>query len=419
MRVGVVGAGITGLSLTRFLEARGVEVVAVEAADEPGGVIRTTRTDHYLLEHGPQRLRLTDRVRSLVEGIGLQSEVIEADPDLPLFAYHDGELWEVPTSIRAFLTTDLLSWRGKIRLLLEPLTAPGRGEETVAELFARKFGDEAARRLLNPLVGGVFATDPSDMPARYALEPLLDLERAEGSLLRAGLRRRRARGRSPIATFESGLQRLPERLAAVHADRVDFGQPVETITDRANGFALVTGTDRIAVDRVVLTTPAGVAAELLADLDRESAGALARLRYNPLAVVHLRSAVTPRGLGYQLPANAGFHTAGVSWTGPAFGRDGVVAAFIDERGPHALADLDDDRLGRIARREFSAVLDADAAVLDVTRLDPGIPAYDRSWAALESVALPEGIDLATNYTGRVGIPGRIHEAASLAAKLAE
>ena len=149
-RVGVVGAGITGLALTHHLAERGVDAVTFEATDRPGGVIRTGHVDGAVLEWGPQRLRLTDPVRDLVDAAGIAGEVIRADPDLPMYVHANGDLGEVPLSVRAFLRTDLLSIRGKLRVLAEPLTAPGRPEETAAVLF--KIGRASCReRVSSPV----------------------------------------------------------------------------------------------------------------------------------------------------------------------------------------------------------------------------------------------------------------------------
>jgi oxygen-dependent protoporphyrinogen oxidase len=232
-RVGIVGAGITGLALTHHLAERGVDAVTFEATDRPGGVIRTGHVDGAVLEWGPQRLRLTDPVRDLVDAAGIAGEVIRADPDLPMYVYANGDLGEVPLSVRAFLRTDLLSIRGKLRVLAEPLTAAGRPEETAADLFVRKFGREAYENAIGPLFGGIYASDPAEMPVRHSLSGLLRLESESGSLLRAAVERLRG-DRAPAAAFEDGMGRLPEALAARHGDRIRFETPVESVT-RADG----------------------------------------------------------------------------------------------------------------------------------------------------------------------------------------
>jgi len=423
MRVGIVGGGITGLSLLHHLAERDVEAELFEAAPDPGGVIRTTTEAGRVLEHGPQRLRLSDPVAGLVEAVGLDDELRVADDSLPLYVYADGGLRRVPRSIRSFLTTDLLSIRAKLRVLAEPLTAPGKPDETVAALFARKFGGETYRNLLGPLFGGMYASDPTRMPARHSLSALLRLEERDGSLLRAALGRI-GDAAPPPASFDGGLQRLPRALAERYADRVHLGRNVRTIEADGDGFVLgtdgdVSGSgDRTTVDRVVVTSSAPAAADLVERLAPDATERLRGLTYNPLAIVHLRSDADVSGFGYQVGHDEALHTLGVTWNASLFDRDGVFTAFLGGMTDAEVLDRGDVSLGALAASEFSAVMGESADVLGVTRLQRGFPAYDRSWDALAGLSLPPGLDLATNYTARMGIPSRVREAAELAESIA-
>jgi oxygen-dependent protoporphyrinogen oxidase len=438
MTIGVVGAGITGLALTHHLGERGADAVAFEADAEPGGVVRSERVDGRVLERGPQRVRLTDEVRALVDALGLGDDLLVANDDLPLWVYADGRLREVPRSLSTFVATDLLSWQGKLRLLAEPFTRAGRPDETAAELFARKFGREAYENLVGPLFGGIYASDPARMPAKYALDGLLRLERREGSFLKPALRRvLGSRETPPPVSFRDGLQALPEALYDANADHVRLSEPVRRVREDGRGFALLTESGETRVDEVVLTTPADVTGRVLADLAPTSADRLARLSYNPLALVYLDARPGRDGMGYQVRRDEPLETLGVSWNASLFGRDGgpasdasgtssrptgrdgVHTAFLGGMDRPRILDKPDDALGRIAADEFQQITGAHADVVGVHRLDRGFPAYDGSWAALDEVDLPDGIRLATNYTGRMGVPSRIREAKRLAGELAE
>ena len=417
MRVGIVGGGITGLSLLHHLDARGVDAVCFEASPEPGGVIRSSTVSGRVLEHGPQRLRLSDPVAELVEAVGIEDELRVADDSLSIYVYADGALRRVPRSIRTFLTTDLLSIRGKLRVLAEPLTAPGKPEETVADLFSRKFGEEAYRNLVGPLFGGIYASDPSRMPARHSISALLRLEEKDGSLLRAALGRLGDETPSP-ASFADGLQALPRAIADRYADRVHLDSPVTGIDATDDAYALRTDAGETAVDRVVVTTPAREAAEVLESIAADAADRLRGLTYNPLALVHLRSDADAAGFGYQVGREEGLHTLGVTWNASLFDRAGVFTAFLGGMTDPGILDKDDDALGELAAEEFRKVMDARADVLNVTRLPRGFPAYDDSWDGLDGLSLPSGVSLATNYTARMGIPSRVREARELADLLA-
>ncbi|MFB6298428.1 MAG: protoporphyrinogen oxidase [Salinirussus sp.] len=418
--VGIVGAGITGLALTQYLADRDVPSVAFEARAEPGGVIQSGTVGGRVVEAGPQRMRATPAVRSLIETAGLDDEVIEA-PDGPVYVYADGRLREAPTSARAFLRTDLLSWPAKLRLLAEPLTRPGTGSESVAELCTRKFGRQAYERVIGPLYGGLYGSDPAEMPAAFALEGLLDREAETGSLLTAFRDRIAGSAGAPPVSFESGLQRLPETLADAHSDRINLETPVTDVDAAGEGYRIEAAGESATVDEAVITAPADTAADLLAGL-ATGTDALAGLRYNPLALVYLRAAREPDdrgGLGYQVSYDEELHTLGVSFNGVMFGRDGLCTAFLGGMHEPDLVGASDDRLGRIASREFERATGCAAEVLGVDRRDRWFPAYDHTWWGLEEFDTPPGVHLATNYTGRLGIPSRIREARELAADLGD
>ncbi|WP_137286254.1 protoporphyrinogen oxidase [Halorussus salinisoli] len=428
--VGIVGGGITGLSLAHYLDQRGAEFTLFEAAPDPGGVVRSRNVDGHLLERGPQRVRRTDRIDDLVADLGLESEVRTADPDLPICVYADDELRSAPFSAEEFGETDLLSADAKREVLGEPFTDPADPDETAAEMFTRKFGAETYRNLLGPLFGGIYGSDPAEMPVGHALSGLLELERRHGSLLKAAIQRT-AGGREtpPAISLDDGLQRLPEALAETHADSIRLETPVTAVREGDGGedgptYELETLDGTSAFEQVVLTTPAGLTADLVADLAPDSADALRELNYNPLAMVYLRADieaegdVDPAALGYQVGFDEDLRTLGVSWNASMFDR-GVYTAFLGGMHDPEILDESEERMGEIAAAEFEQVTGAPAEVVDVNRLRRGFPAYDTSWEAVERVELPEGVRLATNYTARMGVPSRIREAESLADEFAE
>ena len=416
MGVGIIGAGVTGLATSLSLDRAGVDHVVFEATDQPGGVIRSRTVDGRVLDYGPQRLRMTPAVEALVDELGLSNETRSPAEDRPLFVYADERLREVPLDLPTFLRTDLLSWRGKLRLLAEPLTAPGRPEESVRDLLVRKFGREAARTLFGPLVGGIYGSDPVDMVAGYALPRLLAMEDRHGSLVRGVLSRALSDERPDTVTFTDGMQTLPKAIARSVRDRIRFGTPVESIRSGPTGYELVVPGGRFTVDAVAVTTPASVAADLLRPVAHETAVRLDRLTYRPMVVVHLTGTLDRPGMGYQVRRDEGLRTLGVTWNAPLFGRDGVFTCFLAD-GP-GWPDRSDRALGACAREEFEHVTGAEATVLDVTRLRPGMPAYDRSWRALAAIDPPRGIHLAGSYDGGPGIPSRVRAARSLADEVA-
>lgn len=414
----VVGAGITGLVLCRELMERGRDVVALEARDRPGGVIDSRRVRGRVVEFGPQRTRLTDPIAGLVDALDLEERVVTASPDLPLYVYRDGRLRRAPLGPADFLTTDLFSLPGKARFLAEPLAGPPREEESVADYFRRSFGDEGYLHLLGPLFGGIYASDPARMPARHTLIPLWRAFGAPRSFVLSAARRAVAAGESPPpCSFDEGLSTLTDALGEACGDRLRLDAPASAVTETEGGFRVsVDGKGDLGARRVVLTVPASEAADLLVRGGAEGGvEALRRLRYNPLAVVHLESDLDRRGFGYQISlAEEGFATRGVTWNTSLFGRQGVITAYLGGMGREEDVSREDEWLTDRAAREFEQITGAAASPLSVNRTT--VPAHDESWSALDAGldAVPPGIHVGSNWESQAGIPSRVRQARRLA-----
>lgn len=418
-----MGAGITGLSLAHYLRERGVEPVIFEKSPEPGGVIRSQQTEGGVLELGPQRVRLTPEIESLARALSIRDEVMVADRQ-PLYVYSDNALRPAPLSLRSAFTTDLLGWRDKLRVLMEPLTAAPDPSETVESMVTRKLGRAVYTDFLGPLYGGIYASDPGEMPIEHSLLRLLRERGVRRSLLAALAKKAVGNavgggGLPPPATFRDGLQSLPEALYSANEDCIHPDTPVDGLEDRGSGYALVHQDGEATVDAVALTTPAYVTADLLGKIDPASAGALGELNYNSLAVVHLRGDCALDGMGYQVGFREDLRTLGVTWNASLFPEVSprTYTCYLGGmRDPGAL-DLGDDELRLTAAREFRMATGCRAEPVNVERLERAVPAYDGSWSALERVKTPEDIHLCANYAGRLGITARVREAKSLAVDL--
>jgi oxygen-dependent protoporphyrinogen oxidase len=414
VRVGIVGAGIGGLALAYELRRRGIEPVVHEAEPVAGGVIRSIEQDGRILEAGPQRTRLTPSLRALVDELGLQRDLIFAPRDLPLFIYRE-RLRRAPLTLSQLAGTDLFGVGARLRILVEPLTGRMRPDETVAAALTRRFGRRAYEDLLGPLFGGLYASDPADMPVRHALAPMLrDLRIGRSALLALALRRSPA---AAVCSFEKGLGTLISGLHQAVANHVTLSSPVHEIRRASAGYILDTATGPEQVDRVVLTCPAHAAASLLHRLAPDTAQRLAALTYNSLAVVHLESDEPPRGLGFQVSLAEGLKLRGATFNHALFGatRARLSTAFLGGAHDPSLTGRPDDRIADLACREFEHVTGRAARAVLIGRVR--LPAWDRSWAGLEDLSLPAGLHLCANYESRIGIGGRLARAVALANEL--
>ena len=415
--IGIVGGGISGLVLAYELRRLGVDVTVWEAAGVPGGVMQSQLHGHLVLEMGPQRARLSGPFQQLVESVGLTEELVTAPTDLPLYVYHRGRLRRAPLSLSEAVTTDLLPWWAKARVLAEPFTTGPRAGERVGPFLRRKFGGTAYRALLGPLYGGLYASDPDRMPVKHALQRTLVELGVRRSILWRMFRGAGRAAETALCSFQGGLGALPLAITRKLEGSVRLETPVCMLRRKTDGWEVtVNGAGIVPVDTVVLACPSDAAAGLLGTAYPEAAARLSALRYNRLAIVHLKSQTRLRGLGFQVAFGESLETRGVTWNDSLFQRPGLYTAYLGGMKNPELPDWDNGRIAEIACREFEVATGYRAAALHVSRTR--IPAWDETWDALEGVEWPPDLHICSNYTARPGILGRITEAKRLAATLA-
>jgi oxygen-dependent protoporphyrinogen oxidase len=179
----------------------------------------------------------------------------------------------LPRTTGELTSSPLFSIAGRLRLLKERFI-PARREaddESVDSFARRRFGDEIADRMFDPLVASTCAGDPRQIVARYAFPALVGHERKAGSGLqgsaRAGMEsRRRARGR-PTGSWScaDGMQQLPQRLAEWIGE-VGAGTPVRAVAALDGRIDVSTDGDTRSFDAVLLATPSAVLGEMQLDL---------------------------------------------------------------------------------------------------------------------------------------------------------
>ncbi len=235
----VVGGGISGLALAHYARRlAGIEPLVLEADSRPGGKVQTEWIDGCCCEWGPQGfLDNVPETLELADQLGLTGELVRADvASADRFIVRDGELRRVPLSPPAFLTSNILTLGGRLRVLLEPFQPRGPEEETVFAFASRRIGREAAEVLVDAMVTGVYAGDSTRLSLPSTFPRMREMEATHGSLVKAMLaklkerRRRRAAGEAPpsgagpagpggtLTTFRLGMQQLTDVLAASLAD---------------------------------------------------------------------------------------------------------------------------------------------------------------------------------------------------------
>ncbi len=202
----------------------------------------------------------------------------------------------IPTRIRPFLTTPLLSPFAKARMALD-LVLPASSsdsDESVGAFLSRRLGREVVERMAGPILSAIYAGDPYQMSARMILPQLVELERRYRSLMR-GLqvaRRHRRDGNSSapasvFSTLRPGMAILPERLAQRLGPDLRLSSRVESLAPQNGRWQIIANGQAWTADAVVLAVPAHVAAKLVATWSREVATELGRFPVSSSVVVAL------------------------------------------------------------------------------------------------------------------------------------
>ncbi len=288
MRVVVVGGGLAGLTAAHLLGQRGDDVTVLEAASEPGGKLRRVEVGGVVVDVGAEAM-----LNRRPEGVGLARELgleIEHPATTSSRIWTRGALRPLPRSVMGvpldldeLRRSGVLSEAGMARVADEQPGRPVVEDVSVGDLVATRLGDEVVDRLVEPLLGGVYAGHARHLSARATVPALVHLAE-RGPLLGAPL----PTSQEPVfAGLPGGLAGLTEALA----DRVDV-RTSATVRDLArteDGFALVVGPttapERIETDAVVLATPAAPAARLLAHVASAAAAELAGIESASMAVV--------------------------------------------------------------------------------------------------------------------------------------
>jgi oxygen-dependent protoporphyrinogen oxidase len=405
----VVGGGIAGLAtawrIRERARVRGVatEVIVLEREQDPGGKVISVANEGWVFEGGPTGFLDNEAATlRLVHDLGIDGDLIRSrDAARRRFVVRNDRLFELSVHPLKFLTSPLLSLRGRLRAVAEwwQPARRGGGEESVAAFGQRRLGPEFTDVLLDSMVSGIHAGDPAQLSLQAAFPKVAHLEEQFGGLLR-GMRalKRKRQGQADagpggvLHSFRGGMARPIQALvAALGPDSVRTGCRVRSVAregqDHVVRYEDKSGRGSVVARSVVVATPARPAAEILRDRVPDAAGALEGI---PTAGVHVVCAGYRReqvdhpleGFGALIPHREGKRILGTLWSSSTFDgyapEDHVQLRTLlgGARRPEA-NDLSDDELVDLVSAETRSLygISGDPVRLQVFRWPRGIPQY--------------------------------------------
>lgn len=469
MHVLVIGGGISGLSAAHQLLADGARVTVLEADTRLGGklhagsVAGTAAVDlgaESMLARRPEAIGLA---RAVGLGEALQPPSVAGGA-----IWTRGEVRPMPKGHVMGVPGDpaalggVLSPGGLARIAEDgrlPRTEVG-DDIAVGAYVAERLGPEVVDRLVEPLLGGVYAGDAYRISMRAAVPQLFEAVRAERSLLAAvrGIQERTAQalrsahgsGQMPqgpvFMGIEGGVGRLPMAVAAACAASgadIRLSTPVRKLL-RSGGagggvggtWSAVTDHETLTADAVVLAVPAPAAARLLTPEVPAAAGELERIEYASMALVTMAfrrsdTGELPDGSGFLVPPVDGrsikastFSTHKWDWVAAQDPSLFVLRTSLGRFGEEAALAHDDAELVGMSLRDLYAATGLDATPVDslVTRWYGGLPQYPvghlgRVARAGDAVAAVPGLALAGAAYDGVGIPACVASGRRAAAQV--
>ena len=485
----IVGGGIAGLAAAFFLRDEPVRLTVLEGSSRLGGKLSVSEVAGVAVDEGAEALLVTrPEGTALIAEVGLAGDRVQPGTTSSaiwtlgaLRPLPRRQFMGVPSDLAELARSGVVSGEGAIRASQDlelPPTARD-GDVPVAEYVGARFGTEVVDRLVDPLLGGVYAGRSCDlsfdatMPALAAASRhYRSLAEAAGSLLplpvpvpAAGPDRAAAgprSGGSVFTTLAGGLGLLPAFLAKASGAEVRTTAMTRALSPAparpgagpgiGQGWRLTLGSaaaeELIDADAVILAVPARPAGRLLAGVPGASAAvtALDEISYASMAIVTLaypRSAFPGAGLaargwsGYLVPAVDGRAVKAVTFSTvkwPHLAETSVsgaepleiVRCSVGRLGEETLLQRADEDLAMLAAAELAAATGVRGApvVRRVTRWGGALPQYtvghlDRVARIRDAVAAQPGLAVCGAAYDGVGIPACVATARAAASQVME
>ena len=300
----------------------------------------------------------------------------------------DGVLLIVPTKFMPFALSPLISPLGKLRMGLDIVIPPYKGEEdeTLADFITRRLGAEALDKIADPLLSGIYNAEAEKQSILATFPRFRNIEKEHGSLIRGMLAARRAssartappagNASSMFISFKHGMQELVAELSSRLNGDCRLNTGVRAIRKRGNGpspryeLTLDDGS-LLQTDAVILAVPAYIASRLLQTIAPEASQPLDQIRYVSTGTISLAYRLGEinhplDGFGIVIPRTEARNINAITWSSTKFDRRApeghalIRVFFGGSRTPHMM-QTEDAELLTIVRSELTAMMGIDAA----------------------------------------------------------
>ena len=449
----IVGGGIAGLAAAFYLKDEPVRVTVLEGSPRLGGKLSASDVAGVPMDEGAEAL-LARRPEGidLITATGLAGDLVPAGTTSSAIFTRGAmrplprrQFMGVPADMDELAATGVVSADGVARARHEEQLPPSTADTSVTGYIGARLGEEIVDRLVDPLLGGVYAGRSDELSFQATLAPLAAATKTHASLTEAVAALlppapvpsadKRSAPAPVFVTLTTGLGALPDAVAKASNADIRTSAMVRALERTPAGWRLTVGSaadpEYLLADAVIVAAPAAPASRLLSRTVPAVSAPLSQIPYASMAIITLayRAEDFPgtQRSGYLVPAVDGravkaatFST--VKWPHlAAHAPVHVVRCSVGRIGETALLQRDDADLAALAAAELADAtgITARSVAQRVTRWGGGLPQYnvghlDRVAAIRAAVSEQPGLAVAGAAYDGVGIPACVATARAAA-----
>ncbi len=445
----VIGAGLTGLTVSYYLNKKNIDFITIDNANEVGGVIKTNKEQGFLFEQGPNTGVIGNTaVVELFNELSDECCLEVANENVKKrYILKNSEWNHLPLGFKDAIKTPLFTFKDKIKVLGEPFRKAGSDpHENLADFVKRRLGDSFLKYAIDPFILGVYAGDPNYLIPKYALPKLYNLEQKYGSLIWGSVRKKfepktglEKQVTKSVFSFKGGMSSLINALYKksnsnnfilsannIIIKKTDSGYSVEYI-DKDNNLNI------IKTKKVITTIGAYNLNKLLPFIKKEKIEKINNLLYTKVIEVTLGfnkwNGIKLDGFGGLIPSVEKRDILGFLFMSSLFEnrcqKEGaLITIFMGGTKRQDLIEFDDEQIEKIVENESKKLLkltEFKPDLFKIVRHNYAIPQYGIDsgvrFETINEIELEnDGLFIGGNLCNGIGMADRIMQGKTLSEK---
>ncbi|WP_425255537.1 protoporphyrinogen oxidase [Mammaliicoccus sciuri] len=456
-RIAIIGAGITGLSAAHYLrrDYPDAEIDVYEQSDRVGGKIKTYRKDGYTIELGPESyLGRKTIMTELAEEIGIADDLVTNKTGQSYIYSHNklypipgGSIMGIPTEIKPFLKTQLISPAAKLRAGLDYFlpVKPMHTDISIGHFFRQRLGDEVLENLIEPLMAGIYGANIDKLSLKTTFPHFKEQEEKEGGLIKGMIAQKAKNNADKKVTvepkgqfkqFKHGLESFIQTLRESLEEKgvqIHLNAPVQNLEEKDNKTVLTINNEEHEYDGVIVTIPHQHFVKWFEDdlkLDYfnympSTSVATVVMAFDKDQVVNDKD-----GTGFVIARTSDTAITACTWTNkkwPHTTPEGKVLlrAYVGKPGSNIIHHKDEEQLKQVALNDLNKIMTikGEPEFFIVTKLPHSMPQYevghidrirdiqehiDQNYqnliitgASFDAVGLPDCVQMAKNASDKM------------------